>query len=202
MDIATVKYSELSEKELIFLLHEGHEGALRSLYDIHVKKLHYFILRTAKSRQLAEDVVQDVFIKIWETRVLIDPELPFRTYLYTIAKRHLLNLLKRLQHESGILNEIRKYVDPSENTTELQVEYSESNVMLTEAISKLPPQCKEVFIRCKMQGLSYKQVAAELAITEGTVNSQMVKALRSIREYITFKNAALALLVFLSNLLD
>ncbi len=199
MDIVTVKYNELSEKELIFLLREGHEGALRALYDIHLKKLHYFIFRTAKSRQLAEDVVQDVFIKIWETRLQIDPEQPFRTYLYTIAKHHLLNLLKRLQHESGILDEIRKYMDPGENTTELQIEYSESNVLLTEAISKLPPQCKEVFIRCKIQGLSYKQVAAELNITEGTVNSQMVKALRSIREYITFKNTILLLLTYLAN---
>ncbi|PWG80308.1 RNA polymerase sigma factor [Pararcticibacter amylolyticus] len=192
-------YDGLSEKELICLLQEGHEGALRSLYDIHVKKLHYFILRTAKSRQLAEDVVQDVFIKIWETRLLIDPQQPFKTYLYTIAKRHLLNLLKRLQHETGILEEIRKYMDPVENTTELQIEYAESNLLLAEAISKLPIQRREVFIRCKLQGLSYKQVAAELDISEGTVNNQMVKALRSIREYITFKNTIVSLLIFFMN---
>lgn len=194
-----VKHTLLPEKELIYLLREGQEEALRSLYDIHVRKLYYFIFRTAKSSQLAEDVVQDVFIKIWETRSQIDPEQPFRTYLYTIARRHLLNLLKRLQHESGILEEIRKYTDMGENTTELQVEYSESNMLLTEAIAKLPRQCKEIFIRCKMQGLSYKQVAAELDITEGTVNSQMVKALRAIREYITFKNAVLLLLAYLVN---
>ncbi len=192
------KYNGLSEKELICLLQEGHEDALRSLYDIHVKKLHYFILRTAKSRQLAEDVVQDVFIKIWETRLLIDPEQPFRTYLYTIAKRHLLNLLKRLQHENGILDEIRKYMEPVENTTELQIEYAESNLLLAEAISRLPRQCKEIFIRCKIQGLSYKQVATELNITEGTVNSQMVKALRTIRQYMTFKNTILLLLMYFS----
>ncbi len=193
------KYSELHESELIFLLRKGHEGALKPLYNLHVKKLHYFILRTAKSRQLTEDVIQDVFIKIWENREHIDPGLPFKTYLYTIAKRHLLNLLKRVQHESGILDEIRKYAVPVENTTELQMEYSESNTLLHEAIAKLPPQCKEVFLRCKIRGLSYKQAAAELNITEGTVNSQMVKALRLIKEYISFKNTILLLLACLLN---
>ena len=196
MDITVGQYNRLSEKELVCLLREGHEGALRALYDIHVRKLHYFVLRTAKSRQLAEDVVQDVFIKIWESRTLVDPEQPFKTYLYTIAKRHLLNLLKRLQHESGILEEIRKSTQPAESTTELQVEYSESNLLLSEAISKLPRQCKEVFIRCKVQGLSYKQVAAEMQITEGTVNSQMVRALRSIRRYLSFNNALMSVLMF------
>ncbi len=196
------KYDGLQENELVSFLREGNEDALKLLYDNHVRKLHYFILRTAKSQQLAEDVVQDVFIKIWENRLQIDPEQPFKTYLYTIAKRHLLNLLKRVQHEADILDEIRKYTIPLENTTELHIEYSESNGILNEAISKLPPQCREVFIRCKMQGHSYKQVAAQLGITEGTVNGQMVKALRSIKEYITFKNTIVLLLASVVNYLS
>ena len=194
MDTATNTYNTLSEKELVGLLQQGHEGALRVLYDIHIKKLHYFILRTAKVRELAEDVVQDVFVKIWENRSQLDPDQSFRSFLYTVARNHLLNLLKRLQHESGILDEIRRHASASENTTELQVDYSESNVLLVEAISRLPQQCKEIFVRCKMQGLSYRQVASELNITEGTVNSQMVKALRSIRQYIGLKATILLLI--------
>lgn len=196
------KYDGLQENELVSFLREGNEDALKLLYDNHVRKLHYFILRTAKSEQLAEDVVQDVFIKIWENRLQIDPEQPFKTYLYTIAKRHLLNLLKRVQQEAGILDEIRKYTIPVENTTELHIEYSESNEILNEAISKLPTQCREIFVRCKIQGHSYKQVAAQLGITEGTVNGQMVKALRSIKEYITFKNTIVLLLASMINYLS
>lgn len=196
------KYDGLQEKELISFLREGNENALKQLYDNQVRKLYYFILRTAKSQQLAEDVVQDVFIKIWENRLQIDPEQPFKTYLYTIAKRHLLNLLKRLQHEADILDEIRKYSIPVENTTELNIEYTESNEILNEAITKLPTQCREVFVRCKIQGHSYKQVAAQLGITEGTVNGQMVKALRSIKEYMTFKNTIVLLLASVINYLS
>lgn len=193
------KYNGLTEKELIILLQQNEEGALRPLYEMHLRPLHYFIVRIAKSRQLAEDVIQDVFIKIWETRSQIDPERPFKTYLYTIAKRHLLNLLKRATHETFIIEEIGKYATQTENTTDLQIEYSEHNVLLNEAIEKLPEQCKAVFLRCKMQGMTYKQTAEELGIAEGTVHSQMVKALRMIREYISFKNAILLLLVYLKN---
>jgi RNA polymerase sigma-70 factor (ECF subfamily) len=192
------KYDGFSDRELIALLQNDDEDALRAIYDIHIRQLHYFILKTAKSRELAEDVVQDVFIKVWENRFQIDPGQPFKPYLYTIAKRHLLNLLKRIQHESGIIEEIRKYTHSIENTTDLELDFDESNTLVNEAISKLPVQCRAVFLKCKIQGLSYRQAAEELGITEGTVNSQMVKALKNIRAYITLKNSLGILLICLS----
>lgn len=193
------KYDGFPEKELIIMLQQDDEEALRPLYESHIKPLHYFILRIAKSKQLAEDVVQDVFLKIWDSRKQIDPDQPFKTFLYTIAKRHLLNMLKRVQHETFILDEIRKYTATTERTTDLELEYSESNELLREAVEKLPAQCKTIFLRCKIEGKPYKQVAAELGIAEGTVHAQMVKALKIIREYINFKNAILLLLAYLKN---
>lgn len=193
------EYKALTEKELIILLQQNDEQALRALYERHVKPLHYFILRIAKSKQLAEDVVQDVFLKIWDNRNQINPAQPFKTFLYTVAKRHLLNLLKRIQHETLILDEMRRYTAPIEHTTELQLDYSESNELLNEAIEKLPPQCKAVFQRVKIQGMAYKEAAADLGIMEGTVHAQMVKALRLIKEYITLKNAIILLIAYLKN---
>jgi len=193
------KYRELNEKELIILLQQNDQAALRPLYELHLKPLHYFIMRIAKSKELAEDVVQDVFVKLWDSRAQINPDQPFKTYLYTIAKRHLLNLLKRVQHEMLILEQIRKYATAAEDTTDLQLAYAESNELMNEAIEKLPPQCKTIFIKCKIQGMSYKHVALELGIAEGTVHVQMVKALKAIKEYITFKNAILLLLAYLKN---
>lgn len=192
------KYDGLNDRELISLLQQGDEGVLRTIYDTHIRQLHYFILRTAKSRQLAEDVVQDVFIKIWENRMQIDGEQPLKPYLYTIAKRHLLNLLKRVQHEAYIVEEIRKNTTLVENTTEMVIDFHESNSVITEAIDKLPSQCKEVFLRCKIKGLSYQQTADELGISEGTVNSQMVKALKSIRMHVKLKNTLGAILLVLN----
>ncbi|ATP57373.1 RNA polymerase sigma-70 factor [Pedobacter ginsengisoli] len=187
-------YNNYSEKELITLLREGDTDALSRLYYLYVKQLKYFVLRTAKSSLLAEDVVHDTFIKVWENRDKIDCELPFKPYLYTIARRHLLNLLKRAQHEINIVDEMRRSVINEENSTELLLDYSESSSIFQEAIKSLPEQRREVFIRCRIQGLTYKQAAVELGISESTVNNQMVKALKSIRGFITIRSAMILLI--------
>lgn len=187
-------YSNYSEKKLLSLLVDGDANALSSLYYLHVKQLNYFVLRTAKSSSLAEDVVHDTFIKVWESREKLDCEQPFKPYLYTIARRHLLNLLKRAQHEESIMAEIKKNAVYGENVTDLSIDYSESNSIIMEAINCLPEQRKEVFVRCRIQGLTYKQAAAELGISESTVNNQMVKALKSIRGFITVRTAMLVLI--------
>ncbi|MFA6275784.1 MAG: RNA polymerase sigma-70 factor [Pedobacter sp.] len=188
------KYNEYTESELIELLKQDDQQALSALYYTHVKKLKYFIQRTAQSPFLAEDIVHDTFIKIWENRLEIDSTKPFKPYLFTIAKRNLLNMLKRAQHETSIMSEIRKYSKDEENTTELQLDYNESNSLISEAINSLSGQCKEVFVRCKIQGLTYKQAAEELGITESTVNKHMNRALTLMREYIKVKNAVSVLL--------
>lgn len=187
-------YNNYSEEKLLSLLVEGDPNALSSLYYLHVKHLKYFVLRTAKSTVLAEDVVHDTFIKVWENRAKIDQGQPFKPYLYTIARRHLLNLLKRAQHEVNIMEEIKKSSVSEENATELLIDYTESSSIFSEAISNLPEQRKEVFIRCRIQGLTYKQAAAELGISESTVNNQMVKALKSIRDFISIRTAVLVLM--------
>jgi len=187
-------YSNYSEKKLLSLLAEGDANALSGLYYLHVKQLNYFVLRTAKSSSLAEDVVHDTFIKIWENREKIDCGQPFKPYLYTVARRHLLNLLKRAQHEVNIMEEIKKNAVSEENATELLIDYTESSSIFSEAINSLPEQRKEVFIRCRIQGLTYKQAAIELGISESTVNNQMVKALKTIRAFITMRTAVLILM--------
>lgn len=187
-------YSNYSEKKLLNLLSQGDANALSSLYYLHVKQLNYFVLRTAKSSALAEDVVHDTFIKVWENREKIDCEQLFKPYLYTIARRHLLNLLKRAQHEVNIMEEIKKSSVSEENATELLIDYTESSSIFMEAINSLPVQRKEVFIRCRIQGLTYKQAAEELGVSESTVNNQMVKALKTIRGFIAVRTAVLVLL--------
>lgn len=192
------KYKGYNESELISMLQKGDQQALSTLYYLHVKQLKYYAQRTAQSPFLAEDIVHDTFVKVWENRLLIDPLRPFKPYLFTIAKRNLLNMLKRAQHETVIMSEIRKYSSDDENTTELQVDYNESNALITEAISNLNGQVKEVFVRCRIQGMTYRQTAQELGITESTVNKHMNRALTLIREYISTKNAVSVLLTCIS----
>jgi len=180
-------FNNLSERELILLLKEDNRGAIAALYYAHANQLQLFILKIAKSPQLTEDVVHDTFIRIWEARAQINPDLPFKPFLYTIAKRQVLNLLKRIKYESTIIDEIKQHAIFEEHTTALMVDYNESNSLFKTAVGNLPLQCQKIFIKCKMDGLSYKQAALEFGIAESTVNNQMVKALGFIRKFLKNK---------------
>lgn len=189
------RYDNYSERELVSLLTQGDAEALSRLYYIHAKQLICFITKVARSPFLADDIVHDTFMKIWDTRHLIDPGQSFKSYLYTVARHHLLNLLKRASHERAIVEEIRRHTSATVLTTELAVNYKESSVLFNEAITSLPARCREVFVLCRLQGVQYKQAASQLGITESTVNNQMVKALKHIRTFITDKNALTVVVV-------
>jgi len=186
-----------AEKELLLSLKNGNNAALSELYNLHVQQLYLFVLKTAKSPDLAEDIIHDVFIKLWESRSSIEHTKPLKPYLYTIARRHLLNLLKRASHESKIVEEIRIHTSISEDTTALQTEYNESNNLIHEALNQLAPRAREVFMRCKLEGFSYKQVADQMNITEGTVNSQVVKATKSIRRFLSLREMIIIVILYL-----
>ena len=187
-----------NEQETLKRLKLGDQEALSVLYYQYSNALLYYVQRTARSPFLAEDVVHDTFIKIWQHRDQLDASKPFKPYLFTVAKRTLLNLLKRAKHETTILSEIKKYAVDEEHTTELLLAYKESNHLVNEAIESLSDQVKKTFIYCRIEGMSYKQAAEALNITESTVNKHMSKALQVIREHIRVKNGLALLLAYIT----
>ncbi|WP_257670577.1 RNA polymerase sigma factor [Parapedobacter tibetensis] len=189
-----------SERNWIIRMQKGDTQALSEVYLHYYQRLSYFILRTAKSPALTEDVVHDTFVKVWEKRIQIDPAQSLRPYIYTIARRLLLNLLNRAGHETAILSEMRNFVSASENSTGRALDYGESEELVREALERLPDRCREVFVKCQLEGLSYKETAAQLGISENTVSNQMVKALKIVREHIRMKHGLALLLGFITGL--
>lgn len=171
------------EQALLIRLKSGDQDALSRLYDVYSDPLTYYLQRAAKSPHLAEDVVHDTFLKIWQSREQINPAQPFKPYLFVIAKRTLFSIFRRTRHEAAILSEIKEHYQQEDQSTQKLLEYNESAAMLNEAISLLTTQVKKTFICCRIEGMSYKQAAEELNITESTVNKHMSKALQMIREH-------------------
>jgi RNA polymerase sigma-70 factor (family 1) len=185
------------EHLLLNRLKSGDQDSLSTLYHLYSDQLIYYVQRTAKSPFLAEDVVHDTFVKIWQHRDQLDTSKPIRPYLFVIAKRTLLNFLKRARHENQIITEIRKYALQEDQSTQRLLEYNESNRLINEAIDSLSGQVKKTFIYCRVEGKSYKQAAALLQITESTVNKHMSKALQLIREYLKVHSGKTFLLFFI-----
>ncbi|MCL4637763.1 MAG: RNA polymerase sigma-70 factor [Pseudosphingobacterium sp.] len=188
------EYNHYTEPELISLLIAGNTEALSALYMRYHKQLLLFLQKTAKSPVLAEDLLHDTFVKLWECRTQIDLNQPFKPYLYAIARNQFLNLLKRAKHEISILETMRSYAIAESESTAQWLNARETRQLLEEAMKQLPPRCLAVFRKCHIEELSYKQAAESLGISESTVHNQMVKALRYIREYISLRNSLAALL--------
>lgn len=188
-----MRYKNLSDAELIFLLNQDNEAALRVLYDRYFRQLYYFAIRALKSKELTEDVIQDVFIKVWEKRSELKTEYSLRPLLFTITKRLMLNVIKRAKHEQHILAQM--LLENNESETPANWEQTES--LFRSAIRQLPERCREVFIACNVEGLSYRETAEKLSISPGTVNSQMVKAIRSIRQFISLRSTLLIVVAWL-----
>lgn len=178
----------VTDQELVSQLRVGNQIAFNELYKRYVNRLYGFALTIVKSPELAEDVVHDVFVKVWEKAADIDPALSFQSWIFTITRNQLLNTIKRSSTEKRILAEILAQTIPISDYTNESHQSNETAVLLNEAITKLPNKRRHIFVLCKYHGFSYQEAAEMLGITESTVNSQMVKALRFIKEYMEQKN--------------
>lgn len=174
-----------SIKELVQHLQKGDKSSFTRLYHIYEGKLYRYVLSIAKSPALADDVVQEVFIKIWEQRRSLDPEKSFQAFVFTVARNHVLNLMKRASRDVSVRSEIFAYAEMESNSTKETLDLRETETLLRQAMDRLPVQQRRTFKLCKLDGLTYKEAAKKLNITTGTVNAHMVKALKTIREYLS-----------------
>lgn len=160
------------------------ENLFRSLFRDEYGKLCRYAFSYMQDEQLAEDVVQDTFIKIWEQKqdMLGSPNIRF--YLATAVRNNCISLLRKQKVQQVHYPEHTPEPPPVPwySLREQQEEQSERQQKIIRALDRLPPKCREVFLLVKLQGLSYKQAAATLDISVKTVENQMGKALRIFRD--------------------
>lgn len=171
----------IQERELLQLLAEGDRNAFRQLYDLYRDKVFFYTLRFTESRQLAEDVLQDVFIKLWQHRETVAELRSLDAWLFTLAKNQLTNGFRRALLERSILAGIREssseVIDPVTQT----VDFNEANRILHAAMEQLPPQQKMVYYLRRIHGLKISEIAAQLNISPLTVKKHISQASRSLR---------------------
>lgn len=155
--------------------------AFEQLFKTHYKALHAYANLILKDMELAEEVVQNMFLKFWEKRELLNVETSMKAYLYKSIYNDSLNYLK---HEKVKL----KYQDFAMHTTDhltdtasAKVELSELEIRLREALNELPEQCRTIFQLSRFEELKYREIADRLNISIKTVENQMGKALKLLR---------------------
>ena len=177
-------HPNIDEIQLLEGLIKGNEAAFKQIYINYQGKLYQLALKFVKSEELAKEIVQDVFVKVWENRSHINMELSFAAFIFKIAHNHIFNVLKRASKVASIKNEILATAELAYNYTENEVISAEYEMLATDAIEQLPPQRKLIFKLCRTEGKSYEEVSGTLGISKSTVRDHMVKAITSIKDYL------------------
>lgn len=172
------------EQSLLHLIQCGDEGAFSILFHRYQYRVFAFALKIIKSRELAEEILYAVFLKIWQHKELDKIE-KFEPYLRVLTRNHTLNVLRSLHLEQKTNLHLAACLDQEDNATEEAILFGETSRLLAEAVEKLPPQQQAVYRLCHMEGLKYEQAAEKLSISQLTVKTHMQLALRFIRKYLT-----------------
>ena len=161
----------------------GDEAALKRLYDLFSERLLHFAFAIVHSRELAEEIVADVFIQTWKKRERIATVENLLWYLYITAKNISLNYLRKEQKQKFVQIDATNLpiytIEPQAVQHLITKDFLKS---ITKAINELPPKCRLIFKLVKDDGLSYKEVAELLNISIKTVESQMGIALKKTHE--------------------
>lgn len=175
--------SILNEDELLSKAAGGDHHAFRILYDRYYNKIYAFTLHLLKTDQLAEDVTQETFLKLWKEGYALTQIRNLEGFLVTIARNRSLDLLRRtkLQVRTDLYH-ATNWKDVH-NDTEESIILNDAKRVLEKAIDRLPPQQKLVYQLCHQDGLKYEEAAVKLNLSVLTVQSYMKLALRSVRKY-------------------
>ncbi|PUZ22752.1 hypothetical protein DCC81_20195 [Chitinophaga parva] len=175
-------------------MREGDEAAFTQLYRQYHPALYLYLLRYCKIPSLAEDLVHDVFLKLWEVRERIDPAQSFTGYLYRIARNHVFKTIQRIATDEALRAQVCRNLESRADTLpEDQVADKQYERLFEEALDRMPPQRLRVFRLCRQEGRSYEEAADMLGISRNAVKKHMVLGMRFIYEYVHRYGDVLAL---------
>jgi RNA polymerase sigma-70 factor (family 1) len=175
---------------------DGDEQAFSIVFLDYSHKIYCYALRLTRSESMAEEIVQEVFMKIWLNKELLVAVEQFEPYLYRTARNHTFNMLRQIAFERNAREAIGKELSESGNEVQETLLLSDDyQLVLDRALDQLPPQQRLVYSLCHQQGLKYEEVAGQLNISRLTVKTHMQQALRTIRNFI--KSGVTAFIVLL-----
>lgn len=175
--------SRYDEKALLAAIAVGDERAFRKLFDRYKERFYSLVLKMTHCDEVAEDIVQDVFMNIWSKREsLADIDNP-SSYFFTAVYRRVYHHYRKVALEKKLL-QLAPSIKESVNTTEEMVMAHESKNLISQAIAKLPPQQQLVFKLRKEEGFSREEVASQLDISPNTVKNHLSNAINFIRAFL------------------
>ena len=180
-DFQLVRFSTDREEDLVQRVNDGDQSAIEDLFDIYYDGLCKFVRRLTNSKDDVEDLVQDIFVRIWVNREDWSPKGSIKAYLFRSARNQAFNFLKSKNSIETIKCDGSELLTPRSDPAEKVID-TEISERIDKAIEKLPHRTKLVFTLNRQDGLSYSEIADVLEISMKTVENQIARALRHLRK--------------------
>jgi RNA polymerase sigma-70 factor (ECF subfamily) len=171
-----------SDEEVLYRIKNGDTEVWNAAIEEFYKPLYYFVVGMVRHAEDAEELVQDVFVNFWAKREHIDIQTSLKAYLYRAARNHSLNFLKRKAFEANYQRQVAQNMEVSHSNTERDVQYTEVETRIHEAIGGLPEKCQEIFKMSRFSDMTYKEIAETLDIPVRQVHYQIGLALKELRQ--------------------
>lgn len=189
------------EKYHLTLLSQGKKEALAFLHDKYWAKIFQYCLQFVRSKEVAQEISLDVFLKLWERRSIVKSDRSVSGLLFKISKDYCISYLRKVAKDASLHREfIENYFHRLDNPVEEQLILKERLQIAKQVINTLPPRCRQVFQLRYTEGLSLKQIAAELNISTNTVKKQLKKGTDIVKESLSV-NADLVFIMIIANLI-
>lgn len=181
------------ENRLIIALKSGDEFAFKTIYDKYSNKIFDCSFFLLKDKDWSADIVQEVFIKLWNYRTNLSPDSNLWSFLYVLTKRLCFNRLKEIQRDHSSFDRILKSSTLVTDSSHDILVAKDLAFHLQKALDQLSDRQREIFELSRFEGLSHQEIAQRLEISPNTVKNHMVSALKLVRKYVLHVNC-LALL--------
>ena len=187
-----------TEKNVVKKLIEGNENSFKKLFDQYHQDVFAYSRSLVKIDAQAEEITQDVFVKVWTYRKKLDPDSSFKSFIFTITRNLCFNFLKKAANDKALAEEVFYNNQRSQKLCDTKLIEEDYERFGRLAIDSLPPRCGLIYNMSRNQDKSYNEIACELNISINTVKNQMSKALDIIRHYlVTHGDIVFLLMVFL-----
>ena len=187
--------SSNSDQLLLIKVSEGDEIAFGQLFKIYYNQLGDFIFRITESALLTQEIVQDVFLKVWINRASLSTVNCFKAYLFVVARNHTFNCLKRLARERSQQKEwVNSVLHHAVNNAE-EADTIDTGKLIDDAVELLPARQKKVYTLSRQMGIRQQEIARELNISHQTVKKHMALAIRFLKRHLRTHTGLILLMI-------
>ena len=181
-------YCTYTDEQLLLMLSGSDQQAFTELYNRYHTGIYNYQSAFIKIPSLAEDLTEELFMKIWEARHRLEIHTSFASYIYRVSRNVAIDSIKKIASDRELLNEVMLYMQsffPESGISKLQEK--EDQYLYKQAIDSLSRQRKTVYLLCKEEGKTYEEAARLLGISRHTVKEHMAESLRSLRHFLSEK---------------